>query len=151
MSDAYSHAALAYGTSGRATVSPRQLEAEVLLKAARNLEMVRRDWTDDVPDGLDPALLYNRKLWTVLADAVADDSNPLSLEIRNAVANLAVFVFKRTVEVQAGPVPSRLDVLIEINKQVAAGLLQSPGAAASGEAATDPHAGEGHHRKAATV
>ncbi|TVR98027.1 MAG: flagellar biosynthesis regulatory protein FlaF [Rhodospirillales bacterium] len=127
MSDAYSQAALAYGTSGRNTISPRQLEAEVLLKAARKLEAVRKAWAEGAPAELDAALLYNRNLWMVFADAATGGDSPLPLATRNAVANLAVFVFKRTVEVQAGPAPGRLDALIEINKSVAAGLLASPG------------------------
>jgi flagellar protein FlaF len=69
-------------------------------------------------------------LWTVFAAEVADDANPLPLPIRNNIANIAVFVFKRTLELQAAPAPEKIDPLIEINRSLAAGLLASTRATA---------------------
>lgn len=125
MPDLHTHAATAYGSTFKAAVDPRQLEANVLLKAARQLEEVRHGWTPEREPELEDALLYNRKLWTVFAAEVADDANPLPVPIRNNIANIAVFVFKRTLELQAAPVPEKIDPLIEINRNLAAGLLAS--------------------------
>ena len=122
MPDLHTHAATAYGSTFKAAVDPRQLEATVLLKAARQLEEVRHGWAEREPE-LEGALLYNRKLWTVFAAEVADDANPLPVPIRNNIANIAVFVFKRTLELQAAPAPEKIDSLIEINRNLAAGLL----------------------------
>jgi flagellar protein FlaF len=130
MPDLHAHAATAYGSTFKAAVDPRQLEANVLLKAARQLEEVRNGWQPERETELEGALLYNRKLWTVFAAEVADDANPLPLPIRNNIANIAVFVFKRTLELQAAPAPEKIDPLIEINRSLAAGLLASTKAAA---------------------
>jgi flagellar biosynthesis activator protein FlaF len=132
MPDLHTHAATAYGSTFKAAVDPRQLEANILLKAARQLEEVRHGWQPERETELEDALLYNRKLWTVFAAEVTDDANPLPLPIRNNIANIAVFVFKRTLELQAAPAPEKIDPLIEINRSLAAGLLattKSPAAA----------------------
>jgi flagellar biosynthesis activator protein FlaF len=126
MPDLHTHAATAYGSTFKVAVDPRQLEANVLLKAARQLEEVRHGWTPEREPELEDALLYNRKLWTVFAAEVADDANPLPVPIRNNIANIAVFVFKRTLELQAAPSPEKIDPLIEINRNLAAGLLANP-------------------------
>jgi flagellar protein FlaF len=130
MPDLHIHAASAYGSTFKAAVDPRQLEANVLLKAARQLEEIRAGWQPERETELEDALLYNRKLWTVFAAEVADDANPLPLPIRNNIANIAVFVFKRTLELQAAPAPEKIDPLIEINRSLAAGLLASTRATA---------------------
>jgi flagellar protein FlaF len=126
MSDPLSRALHAYANNARSTADPRRLEAGVLLKASQQLEAVRRLWADGGEAALEAALLYNRKLWTVFAAEMAEDSCPLPLEIRNNIANLAVFVFKRTFEVQAAADPDKLAALIHINNQIAAGLLAGP-------------------------
>jgi flagellar protein FlaF len=130
MPDLHTHAASAYGSTFKAAIDPRQLEANVLLKAARQLEEVRNGWQPERETELEDALLYNRKLWTVFAAEVADDANPLPVPIRNNIANIAVFVFKRTLELQATPAPEKIDPLIEINRSLAAGLLASTRATA---------------------
>jgi flagellar biosynthesis activator protein FlaF len=135
MPDLHTHAATAYGSTFKAAVDPRQLEANVLLKAARQLEEVRNGWAPERETELEDALLYNRKLWTVFAAEVADDANPLPVPIRNNIANIAVFVFKRTLELQAAAVPEKIDPLIEINRNLAAGLLASTKTPATAETA----------------
>ena len=130
MPDLHTHAATAYGSTFKAAVDPRQLEANILLKAARQLEEVRNGWQPERETELEDALLYNRKLWTVFAAEVTDDANPLPLSIRNNIANIAIFVFKRTLELQAAPAPEKIDPLIEINRNLAAGLLASTRATA---------------------
>lgn len=71
---------------------------------------------------LESALHYNRRLWTVLVGAVAEDSSPLPQELRNNVASLGVFIFKQTMELQAEPAREKLLPLININRELAAGL-----------------------------
>lgn len=123
MYQVHSQAAGAYGSAFKASLSPRQLEANVLLKAARQLEDVRQEWTAEKGSDLESALLYNRKLWTFFAAEMAEDANPLPVAIRSNIANLALFVFKRTFELQAAPQPEKIDALIDINKNLASGLL----------------------------
>jgi len=57
---------------------------------------------------------------------VTESESQLPKEIRQIIANLGIFVFKRTIEIQSTPAPEMLDVLININRQIAAGLMQKP-------------------------
>lgn len=118
-------AARAYGAVAKQVASPRELEANVLLKAAAQLQAIRDTW-DEKKHGLDDALLYNRKIWTIFLTSVTDKDNPLPAEIRQNVANLALFVFKHTIALIAEPRPEKLAVLININRELAAGLLGRP-------------------------
>jgi flagellar protein FlaF len=115
------HAAKAYGTVAKQTASPRELEAGLLLKAASRLQAVIDGW-DRTKTDLDDALLYNRKLWTIFLDSAMSADNPLPTEIRQNIANLGVFVMSQTVSVIADPRPERLNSLININRELAAGL-----------------------------
>ena len=109
----------------KATQSPRELEASILLRAASRLEAVREDWQGRRSD-LDEALTYNRKLWTILVTSVTDADNPLPLAIKNNIANLAIFVFERTITVMTEPAPEKLAALVMINREIAAGLRSQP-------------------------
>ena len=118
-------AAQAYSKTARATVTPRQLEAGLLLKAAHKLQHVKENW-DSHNSTLHDALYYNRKLWTVLVTSVTRPENPLSQPIKQNIANLGMFIFDRTIAVQINPDPQKLDILISINKDIAAGLSATP-------------------------
>lgn len=118
-------AANVYAKNAQASQSPRELEANLLIKAASRLQNVQDDWEVRFPE-LEEALAYNRKLWTILATAVTDASNPLPREIKQNIANLAIFIFNRTVDLMIEPKPERLTVLININRQIATGLRTRP-------------------------
>lgn len=118
-------AAQAYGSVARQIASPRQLEAQLLLKAASRLQAIQDDW-DGKQHGLADALLYNRKLWTVLVTSVTENDHPLPGPIRQNVANLGLFVLNRTMGIAAEPRPEGLKPLILINREIAAGLLSQP-------------------------
>jgi flagellar protein FlaF len=115
------NAAKAYGTVAQRTASPRDLEAQLLLRAASRLQNVHDHW-DRERNALDHALLFNRKLWTIFLTSVTDKDNPLPAEIRQNVANIGIFVINRTLDVMGNPQPERLRSLININRQLAAGL-----------------------------
>ena len=121
-------AASAYARVAQATQSPRELEASVLLKAASRLQAVRDDWNGRRGE-LDEALTFNRKLWTILVTSATDADNPLPLAIKNNIANLAIFVFERTITVMVEPAPEKLGALVTINREIAAGLRAQPKAA----------------------
>jgi flagellar biosynthesis activator protein FlaF len=116
-----SSAAATYARNSRTTASPREIEAQALLKAARQLQDVVENWRG--PDSrLTSAILFNRKLWSIfMTDAISDD-NPLAAEIRQNIANIGIFVMKQTVEIQTNPAPEKLKSLIDINCNIAAGL-----------------------------
>ena len=112
-------AAQAYGNVATQTSSPRELEANLLLEAASRLQAA----TDRPGEPLQTALNHNRKLWTLLLSAVTSNDNPLDVSIRQNVANLGLFVCKQTLSAQLDPKPDNLLPLIQINRQIAAGLL----------------------------
>jgi flagellar protein FlaF len=113
--------AQSYGAIAKQIVGPRELEASLLLKAAARLQAVHDSW-DDARVDLDDALLYNRKLWSIFLTSVTGEGNPLPPEIRQNVANLGVFVLKQTLSLMTEPRRERLNPLININRQIAAGL-----------------------------
>jgi len=118
-------AAQAYKNVSRQTSSPRELEASLLLQAAARLQAVQENWNSDggVRAKLDDALLYNRKLWSVFVGDMADASHPMPRELRQNFLNIGLFVMNHTVTVMSNPQPERLGSLININREIAAGLL----------------------------
>ena len=106
----------------RQLASPREVEANLLLKSASRLQAVRDRW-DTESKGLGEALNFNRKLWTILVAEVAEVTSPLPLEVRQNIANLGLFIIKETMSVLVNPSPQPLGSLIDINRNVAAGLM----------------------------
>lgn len=116
-----SNAAQAYARTSQTTSSPREIEAQALLKAARQLQEVQANWAGPGKE-LDTALLFNRRLWSIFMSAAQTDENPQPIEVRQNIANIGVFVMKQTVDMQMNPDPAKLKPLIAINCNLAAGL-----------------------------
>jgi flagellar protein FlaF len=116
-----SNAAQAYARTVQVSAPAREIEAQALLKAAKQLQEVQTNW-----GGLDQrvhaALQFNRQLWTIFLSAAQSNDNPQPLEVRQQIANIGVFVMNQTVEMQLAPEPGKLSSLIEINRNIAAGL-----------------------------
>ena len=113
--------AAAYQQVAKRTGNPRDLEANLLSKSATNLQRIRENW--DASQGeLAGALRFNRKLWNVFLSSVTKEDNPLPAPIRQNVANLGLFVLSHTLKTEANPQAQKLDVLININRELAAGL-----------------------------
>ncbi len=115
-------AAKIYGKVANKISSPRELEADLLLDAARRLQSVQESW-NGADENLGSALHFNRRLWTFFLSAVTSNENPLPSDIRQNVANLGLFVCKQTLAILADPKPQNLGSLININRELAAGLL----------------------------
>ena len=116
-------AAQAYSKVASQTSNPRDLEADLLLRAAAQLQSIVDKWDGQKNDVYFNALAYNRKLWVILFSAVTSPDNPLPRETRENVANLGLFIFNETIELTATPVREKFEALVNINRQVAAGLL----------------------------
>ena len=125
-----SYAANAYARTSQSALSPREAEAAVLLKAARRLQAVRGDAVTKSA-ALNDALMFNQRVWTILASAVADPANPLPEDIRRNVTHIAVFVFRTVLDAMIEPTARKLDALVSLNHQLAAGLQGNPGTAAT--------------------
>lgn len=113
----------AYRNVEKATLSQRELEATVLTKAAMQLKAIRDQWTRENHDAqLEDALNYNQKVWTYFQAELSVEGNPLPEEIKRNLLSLSLFIDRRSFDALAYPAPEKLDVLINVNLNIAAGL-----------------------------
>ncbi|TAL33971.1 MAG: hypothetical protein EPN97_08700, partial [Alphaproteobacteria bacterium] len=63
-------------------------------------------------------------LWTVFASDTNNPDHPLPQEIKSNIATLAVFMFKRSIEVLIDTKPEKIKAMIEINRNIASGLMK---------------------------
>jgi flagellar biosynthesis repressor protein FlbT len=115
------HAAKAYAKVAIETASPRELEANLLLTAAAKLQAVLDSWRDK-PTGLNDALMYNRRLWTVFIDALMREDNKLPAKVRDNLTRLGVWIMAETFSLMTKPKPDHLKSIIKINRGIAASL-----------------------------
>ena len=115
------HGGSAYAKTAVEAAPPRELEASLLLQAAAKLQAVRDSWRDK-PSGLNDALLFNRRLWTVFLDAVTSEGNKLPAAVRDNIRRLGTFVLTETFSLMTKPKPDHLTSIIKINRGIAAGL-----------------------------
>lgn len=116
-----------YRSVQKTTMTDREIEASVLLKAAAKLVYCRDNWDEaDRAEKLDEALKFNQLLWSIFQAELSKDDNPLPRQIRQDILSLSIFIDKRILEVMAYPSPEKLTVIININMNIAAGLKGSP-------------------------
>jgi flagellar protein FlaF len=118
-------AADAYRSVAKEIASPRDLEANLLLKAAARLQAVADSWDHD-HSGLTDALSFNRKLWTIFLSSMTSPDHELPAEIRRNITSLGMFIMNQTMAVTANPRREALACLININRELAAGLRAKP-------------------------
>lgn len=130
----YAKAAGAYDSHAQAhTPDQRELEARVLLKSARMIADLKDNWDKVDSELLEQTLKYNRQIWMMFYDTALENPNgDRPNDLRSNIINLANFIFKREIEIMSAPAKEKLDVLVNINKEIAAGLMskQDAGAAA---------------------
>lgn len=118
----------AYKQTIKSTLSGRELEASVLTKAARLLKTCQEQWSEEGQfKRLDEALIFNRRIWTVFQDELAREDNPLPNQLRADILKLSLFIDKRILEIMRDPSPEKLDMIININLNLAAGLRNVSG------------------------
>ncbi|HEY0901894.1 MAG TPA: flagellar biosynthesis regulator FlaF, partial [Micavibrio sp.] len=93
------------------------------------LQALQAKWDSGITaEELTEILTFNRQIWMMFVDtAIENTGEGHSLELRNNIVNLGNFIFKHTIEVMANPKKEKLDILIELNREIAGGLLQNPG------------------------
>ena len=116
-----SNAAQIYQRNANASSTPRETESQILIETAARFQRIHDNWYAEA-SALNLTLLMNRKIWSVFLSSVMMDECPHPREIRENIANLAVFIFARTLELQIEPKREMLTALININRQIAAGL-----------------------------
>ena len=112
----------AYAKTAQATGSPRELEAQLLLRAAAKLQAIKD--TENGDGDAVSAIRYNRRLWLVFANSIGKPENPLPREIKMNLANLANFIIHHSMKLESDNTHAqeRVGVLININREIAAGL-----------------------------
>ena len=117
------NAVKSYPAVDKETMSGRETEARVLTQAALKLLDCHKVW--DTPNRnklLDQALRYNQRIWSILQVEVSKQENPLPNYIKNNILLLARFIDKRIFDTMAFPEKQKLDIIIKINQNIAAGL-----------------------------
>lgn len=119
----YNKALNAYKSVEKTTVSGRETEARVLTEAAFKLRSCQKNWdSDNRKELLDDALNYNQRIWTIFQAELGKQDNPLPDNIKLDLLRLSSFIDKRIFEIMAYPDPEKLNIIIKINENIAAGL-----------------------------
>lgn len=101
-------------------------EGWALVEIARRLEDARQK-PDDVANILIQTRL-NWRIWTIFQSELVDPDCAVPKEIRENLLSLSNFIDKRSAAVIASPSADKLKVLININRQIGAGLMGNQGA-----------------------
>ena len=117
----------AYKATKKLYMSGREVEAGALRQAAFKIKECQNNWNAADRDlQLHEALMNNQNIWSILQSELIKEDNPLPRQIKEDILNLSIFVDKRIFEVLAYPAPEKLNILIDINLNIAAGLSQNP-------------------------
>jgi flagellar protein FlaF len=120
----------AYTTVQKEALSGRELEASVLTRAANMLKQCQDNWdAQDRPQMLQEAIHFNQKVWSLFQAELSSPDNPLPKKLREDILSLSLFIDKQVFQIQAFPDPEKLTIIIDINRNIAAGLLTRPEAA----------------------
>ncbi|OPY79039.1 MAG: flagellar biosynthesis regulatory protein FlaF [Syntrophorhabdus sp. PtaU1.Bin153] len=119
-----------YRKAEKENLKGKDLEVAVLVKGARLLKECERNWDKlskkQLRSQLGEACKYNQRIWAVFQTEAMREDNPLPAELKRNIILLSGFIDKRMMDVQADPVPEKLDQVIKINLHIAAGLRGSP-------------------------
>ena len=114
----------AYAQTQKSSMPPREIEAMAFTKAALMLEEAKT--TLDDYDAYSSALKFNQLLWTIIQADVVDKENNLPPQIKANILSLSIFVDRQTIKALANTKEDHLEVLININKNLAEGLMARP-------------------------
>jgi len=117
----------AYTTMQKEHLSGRELEASVLTRAGLMLKTVQENWqAPDHEQKLLEAIKFNQKVWSFFQAELSDPDNPMPKNLREDILNLSIFIDKRLFEVMANPDKDKLQIVIDIDFNIAAGLRTTP-------------------------
>jgi flagellar protein FlaF len=99
--------------------NPARTEAWALLEVARELHQARAAPVDV----LRAALRRNWRLWTIFQANLVDPECQVPSEVRANLLGLSNFIDRHTAALLGAPDPAKVDILVNINRQIAEGLL----------------------------
>ncbi|GEO81004.1 flagellar biosynthesis regulator FlaF [Pararhodospirillum oryzae] len=115
----------AYQQTQKANLTPREVEAMAFTKAAVMMDEARTDPTNKT--AFSQALRFNHLLWTIIQADITEPANTLPPELKANIMSLSLFVDRQTtLALRTGDV-TELEILISVNRNLAAGLRNSPG------------------------
>ncbi len=114
----------AYQQQQKRNLTPREVEAMAFTKAAVLLEEVKQK-TNNIEE-YSKALRFNHLLWTIIQADLTEPENELPNELKANIMSLSIFVDKQTTKAMRSSNAADLDVLININRNLAAGLRSTP-------------------------
>ena len=100
----------------------REMDAAAFSQAAYVLDQARQNLADS--EGCEKALTYNQLLWSIIQADVAEGKNVLPEELKANLMSLSIFVDKQTTKALTKPSEEILDSLININLNIAEGLME---------------------------
>ncbi len=109
--------------------NPRQNEAWALIEAARKIAAVIQFGdlnTNEDRDKFREALRLNLRVWTIIQAEQLVGENQLPAPIRQNILTLCKFIDQHTMEAIINPSAERAIALIDINRNIASGLLGNP-------------------------
>jgi flagellar protein FlaF len=116
-----------YATQQRAALEnapPQAAEGYALIELARRLDEAAK-MPEDIATIRDVVRL-NWRVWTIFQAELVDPECTTPTQIRENLLSLSNFIDKRSAELIGKPDAAKLPVLININRQIGAGLLGSP-------------------------
>ena len=104
-------------------MSGKEIEVSVLTKGALLLQQCQNSWDEDNRDvRLTDAVKYNQTIWSIFQCELSKPDNPLPKKLRQDILSLSMFIDKRLFEIMTSPAPEKLNAVININLNLAAGL-----------------------------
>lgn len=109
----------AYKKTASQAESPRETEYRLFAQVTRALIAASKVDKSHIAVRID-ALDWNRRVWSTLATACADDSNQLSRELRASIVSLSIWVSRYSSDVMRGD--GDFEDLIDVNRIIMQGL-----------------------------
>ncbi len=140
--------------------NPAQTEAWAMIETAKRLATAILHGADDdfeTRKKRKDALRLNWRLWTIIQAELTQTRPDLPPDLQVNMLTLCNFIDKHTVGALLDPTAEKLSVLIDINRNIATGLMQMPEDAAKAAAKESqrtlekPTPGEPHQRIDAKV
>lgn len=109
--------------------APQKTESWALIEAARRIAdsiTAGEDNEKETREKRREALRLNWRLWTIFQAELTTVDDSFPNDIRINVLTLCQFIDKHTVACLADPIAEKMRVLIDINRNIAAGLAAMP-------------------------
>jgi flagellar biosynthesis activator protein FlaF len=106
--------------------NPARTEAWALLEAARQLHQTKEGPIEDFR----AALRKNWRLWTIFQASLSEADCTVPLPIRRNLLGLSNFIDRQTAQLLVTRDAAKIDVLVNINRQISEGLLEGQRASA---------------------